>query len=390
MATLHHLVRRRLYTSAAAILNPSDPSAILTSYQKSRAALSLLRSSPALSSDHILSICRAAALSPTTHLDRLALSVAVSSLSKKPESAPTLRSLIDGLPKSPRSLAHSIVLYGQGKLLDDAFHVFTSIPSPTVRHLNSLLFACILAGNHPEAARIFRDFPVQYDITPNLETYNTIIKSFCESGYSRSVFSLFDEMLRKKIKPNLTTFTHWLSGLYKDQRFDDVPKVLQLMKKNDSHPGVLSIYNVRIHGLCKLGKAAEAKELFKQMIRNGMKPNWVTYGHMIYGFAKEGDLEESKKLYKEMISRGCTPDSSCYFTLMHYLCLGGDFDAALDVCKESMKRDWIPCFKMMKLLVDGLVSKSKVEEAREIIEKVKEKFSSKADMWKEVEESLPQ
>ena len=124
------------------------------------------------------------------------------------------------------------------------------------------------------------------------------------------------------------------------------------------------------------------------MIRNGMKPNWVTYGHMIYGFAKEGDLEESKKLYKEMLSRGCTPDSSCYFTLMHYLCVGGDFDEALEVCKESIKRDWIPCFKTMKMLVDGLVSKSKVEEARELIEKVKEKFSSKADMWKEVEEGL--
>ncbi|KAH7660235.1 Pentatricopeptide repeat-containing protein [Dioscorea alata] len=101
--------------------------------------------------------------------------------------------------------------------------------------------------------------------------------------------------------------------------------------------------------------------LSKQMIRNGMKPNWVTYKYMIYGFAKEGDLEESKKLYKEMISRGCTPDSSCLFTWMHYLCVGG-------VCKESMKRDWIlPCFKTMKMLVDGLVSKAKVEEAREII-----------------------
>ncbi|KAH7661383.1 HCP-like protein [Dioscorea alata] len=161
---------------------------------------------------------------------------------------------------------------------------------------------------------------------------------------------------------------------------------------HDSHPGALSIYNnVRIHGLCKLGKAAEAKDLFKQMILNGMKPNWVTNKYMIYGFAKDGGLEESKKLYKEMVSRGCTPDSSCYFTLMHYLCVGGDFNVALEVCKESMKRDWIlPCFKTMKMLVDGLVSKSKVKEAREIIEKVKEKFSSKADMWKEVEEGLPQ
>ena len=105
------------------------------------------------------------------------------------------------------------------------------------------------------------------------------------------------------------------------------------MKRNDSHPGVLSIYNIRTH--------------------------------------------------KEMLSRGCTHDNICYFSLMRYLCVGGDFDATLEVCKESMKRDWVPCFKTMKMLV----SKSKVEEAREIIKKVK-KFSSKADMRKEVEEGL--
>ncbi|EHA8589686.1 pentatricopeptide repeat-containing protein, mitochondrial [Cocos nucifera] len=386
-----HLLLHRL-SSAAAILSPGDPSAVLTSKQKSRAALSLLKSekNPA----RIVEICRAADLTPASPLDRTALSIAASKLAASGSFA-ALRSYLDGFltPRpdisSDRLRSHAIVLFGQAGMFDDAVRTFKTSDSPSVRSLNALLFACILAKKHDEVGRIFRDFPTSYGIAPNLDTYNTVIKSFCESGTSRSFFSVLDEMIRVGIKPNMTTFCTALAGFYREERFDDVGKVLELMKKHDCHPG-LSAYNVRLQSLCKLKRLGEAKALFEEMLAKGMKPNWVTYNHLIFGFCKEGDLEEAKKLYKEMGRRGCVADSSCYFTLIYYLCQGGDFEAALGVAKETMARNWVPCFSTMKMLVNGLVSRSKVEEARELIEKMKEKFSGNADMWKEVEEGLPQ
>lgn len=395
------LRHRRTFSSSSssAILNPSDPSAPLSSKQKSRAALSLLKSissssaapdAAAADADRIVAICRAAALSPSSHLDRHALSLAVSSLSAS-RSFDHLRSLLHSLLLSPHSpprhLSHAIVLFGQAGLLDDALRTFRS--HPDLPSLNALLFACILSRNHDRVPRLFRDLPASHGINPNLDTYNTVLKSFSESGTSRSFFSVLDEMSRAKIKPNRTTFYTALAGFYKEERFDDVEKVLELMKKHDCRPG-LTTYNVRIQSLCKLKRPGEAMALLKEMKGKGMKPNWVTYNHLIYGFCKEGDLEEAKKLYKEMRSRGCVGDSAFYFTLIYYLCKGGDFETALGLCRETMARNWIPCFSTMKMLVNGLVSASKVEEAKEIVEKIKEKFSGNADMWKEVEEALPQ
>ncbi|WOK99751.1 hypothetical protein Cni_G08463 [Canna indica] len=380
----YHLCLRS-FSSAASILNPSDPSAVLTSKQKSRAAHALLKSETDPS--RIVDICRAAALSPSSsHVDRVALSTAVSALADS-RSFSQVRSLLDSLPSS--ALPHSIVLYGQAGMLEDAIRAFRECKFPSARSLNSLLFACILAGRHDEVGRIFRDFPAAHGIAPNVDTYNTVVKAFCESGTSRSFYSVLDEMCRAGIKPNMTTFCTALDGFYREERFEDVDKVLGLMKKHDCYPG-LSAYNVRIQSLCKLKRSSDAKALFKEMVATGMKPNWVTYNHLVYGFCKEGNLDEAKKLYKEMRGRGCIPNSKFYFTLIYYLCQGEDFEAALAVCKDTMARNWVPCYSTMKMLVKGLVSKSKVEEARDVMEKVKEKFSGNTDMWKEVEEALPQ
>lgn len=378
---LHLLLRRNFSASPSAILNPSDPATPLTSKQKSRAAFSLLKTTT--DPDQILSICRAAALSPSTHIDRSALSMAVNKLSSSQSITP-LRSLISSLllPSSP---PHAIVYFAQGGLLEDAISTFKAHPS--TRSLNSLLLACIIAKRHSEIPRIYSEFPQSYNVTPDLDTYNTVIKSFCESGTSRSFYSVLDEMLKRGVKPNRATFCTALSGFYMEEKFDDVKKVLELMKKHKCGPG-LTAYNVMIQSLCKLKRVSEAKELLEEMRRKGVKPNWLSYNHLIHGLCKEGNLEEVKRLYKKMGAKGFVGDGKFYFTVIYFLCKGGDFDMAYEVYKKILETNWVPCFSTMKMLVKGLASNSRVEDAKEIIEKMKEKFQSNSEVWKEVEDAL--
>jgi hypothetical protein len=62
----------------------------------------------------------------------------------------------------------------------------------------------------------------------------------------------------------------------------------------------------------------------------------------------------------------------------------------LEVYNETAPRNWMPSFSTMKMHVNGLVGSSRMDEAKGIIEKLKEKFSNKIDGWKEVEEALQQ
>ena len=84
------------------------------------------------------------------------------------------------------------------------------------------------------------------------------------------------------------------------------------------------------------------------------------------------------------------PDGECYFTLVHFLCCGGEFEAALEVAKECMGKGWVPNFTTMKSLVNGLAGALKVDEAKEVIKQIKEKFAESGDKWDEIEAGLPQ
>ncbi|KAG8385721.1 hypothetical protein BUALT_Bualt03G0074600 [Buddleja alternifolia] len=387
--TLHQ--HRRLFSTSLQTPHSKTP---LSSKEKSRTALSLIRFEK--NPERILDICRAAVLNPETHLDRVAYSRAISKLRESNHCEAIRGLIIESMNqldvKSERVLSHFIVLYGQGGLVEDALKLFDEMPmmgvERNVKTLNSLLFSCVLARNYGEMRRVFLEFPRKYGLEPNLETYNTVLKGFCESGSASTAHSVLAEMERKCIKPNGTTFATAIAGFYRDEQFSDVGKMMQLMKKYGMEPGI-GIYNVRIQSLCKLKRSNEAKALLDGILSRGMKPNCVTYGHLIYGFCREGKFDVAMSLFEEMVERGLEPEAECYFTLVYYLCQGGEFEPALSICKECMSKGWVPNISSMKSLVDGLLSIEKVNEAREIIRQVKEKFSRNADSWSEIEERLP-
>lgn len=400
LSRLRHSLTQRLhhgyqFSTASSILSPNSTTP-LSSKEKTRAALSLLKTEQ--NPHTILDICRAAALTPDCHLDRIAYSVAISKLSGSnyfDSIRELLESELENRPdlQTERFVAHSIVLYGQAGMVNQAVEVFKRIDdldiNRSVKSLNALLFACLLAKDYEEMKRVFVEFPKLYKIEPNLDSYNTVIKGFSESGSTSSGYSVVAEMERKSVKPNATTFGHMLAGFYREEKFEDVGKVMNLMEERHLHMGI-GTYNIRIQGLCKLKKSSEAKALLDGMLARRMKPNSVTYTHLIHGFCKEGDLEQAKNLFKTMKNRGCQPESDCYFTLVYFLCKGGDVEAALQIAKESMEKGWVPNFGTMKSLVEGLVGIKKVEEARELIKQIKEKVTKNAHMWDEIEAGLPQ
>ena len=121
-------------------------------------------------------------------------------------------------------------------------------------------------------------------IEPDLGTYNTMIKALCE--FRPSLYSILVDMESKGVKPNATTFGIMLAGFYKEEKYEEVGKVLNL--KEHGIPVGGSSYNIRNQSLCMLMKSNKAKA--HGMQSKGIKPNSVTYNHLFHGFCKEGNL----------------------------------------------------------------------------------------------------
>ncbi|KAL3850857.1 hypothetical protein ACJIZ3_012739 [Penstemon smallii] len=366
------LQRHRVLSTSTSILNP-DSKTPLTGRDKSRTTISLIQFET--DPERILDICRAASLTPESHLDRVAYTKAISKL-KESHYYDGIRcflkeSLTRSDSKSERFVSHFIVLYGQAGLVSDAVKLFDEMPEMgverNVKTLNSLLFSCIVGKEYGQMKRIFDEFPRKYGLVPNLDTYNTVLAGFCESGSASLSHSILAEMERRSMKPNETTFSTVIVGFYAEEKFMDVGKITELMRRYGFEQGI-SIYNVRIQSLCKLKRSSEAKALLDAILSRGMNPTCMTYHHLIYGFCREGKLDVAKSLFEEMVSRNLKPD-------------GKDFEAALSICKESMAKNWIPNITTMKSLVKGLMFIEKIDEARKIVERMKKKFPRSADKW---------
>ncbi|ESQ35687.1 hypothetical protein EUTSA_v10007792mg [Eutrema salsugineum] len=392
---VQNVIQFRFVSTNLSIHTPNSKTSLTSKQKKSRAILSLLKTEN--NPDRILEICRSASLTPDYHVDRVAFSVAVVTLASEKHFV-AVSQLLDGFiqnqpyPKSESFAARAIILYGRANMLDRSLQTFRDLEQyeipRTVKSLNALLYACLMAKDYNEARRVYFEMPKIYGIEPDLETYNLMIKVLCESGSTSSSYSIVAEMERKLVKPTASSFGLMIAGFYKEDKYDDVRKVLRVMRELGVHVGVAT-YNIMIHCLCKRKKSAEAKALLDGVVSSRMRPNSVTYSHLIHGFCSEGNLDEAMSLFEVMVRSGYKPDSECYFTLIHCLCKGGDFETALILCRESMEKNWVPSFSVMKWLVSGLASVSKVEESKELIAQVKQKFTRNADLWNEVEAALP-
>jgi pentatricopeptide repeat protein len=84
---------------------------------------------------------------------------------------------------------------------------------------------------------LFKELPKKLSIEPDLISYNTVIKAFCQMGSFDSAVLLLDEMENKGLEPNLFTFNTLLNGLYGKGRVSDGEKIWELMlKKNVVRP----------------------------------------------------------------------------------------------------------------------------------------------------------
>nr|DAD42496.1 TPA_asm: hypothetical protein HUJ06_000726 [Nelumbo nucifera] len=128
-----------------------------------------------------------------------------------------LRSPYDDISKEGFAI-RLISLYGQSSMSEHACRTFGQLPelkcTRTVKSFNALLSACADSRNFDKADQIFRELPSRLSITPDLFSYNIMIRALCDRGSLDSALSFLDEMEKNGVGPNLITFNTLLNAFY--------------------------------------------------------------------------------------------------------------------------------------------------------------------------------
>ncbi|XP_016459379.1 small ribosomal subunit protein mL103 (rPPR7)-like isoform X1 [Nicotiana tabacum] len=288
-------------------------------------------------------------------------------------------------------LSSIIRSYGVAGMFDHALNIYHEMddlgtPRSTIS-FNVLLSACVHSKQYDRVPHLFDEIPVKYGFLPDKVSYGILIRSYCENGSPEMAMERLKEMEEKDVEITTVTFTTILHSFYKKGKIDEAKRVWNEMVIRGHGPDV-GAYNVKIMNI-QGGDPEGVKALIEEMSDAGLKPDTISYNYLMTCYCKNGLMDEAQKVYEDLGSKGCNPNAATFRTLIFYLCKKGRFETGYKVFKESVRVHKIPDFSTLKYLVEGLVQRSKLKDAKGMGRTVKKKFPPNlVKAWTKLEEEL--
>lgn len=189
---------------------------------------------------------------------------------------------------------------------------------------------CWTRSNNPAAAKenvLHR--MLDWRVSPDVVSYNTIIQSYARLGMVQEAEDLFHELLHSasddsEVTPNSRTFTAMMMALSTKKSIQSAEKAEYLLatmiQKHqedewDTMPDIYT-YNTVLRCWCTLRDGSRAETFFRQM-EERVEPDVISYNSLLSSYYH--NFEKGVALVEEMMERKIQPDKVTKRTLLHVL-----------------------------------------------------------------------
>ncbi|KAH0986139.1 hypothetical protein GBA52_013316 [Prunus armeniaca] len=269
--------------------------------------------------------------------------------------------------------------YGKAHLRNKAVELFYRMVDEfqcrrTVKSFNSVLNVIIQEGHYSHALEFSYHVvgTTGMNISPNVLSFNLIIKSMCKLGLVDRAVQVFREMPLRNCTPDVFTYSTLMDGLCKEKRIDEAVFLLDEMQLEGCIPSPVT-FNVLINALCKKGDLGRAAKLVDNMLLKGCVPNEVTYNTLIHGLCLKGKLDKAVSLLDRMVSNKCVPNDVTYGTIINGLVKQGRAVDGAQVMMSMEERGNHANEYIYSVLVSGLFKEGKSEDAMRLWKEMLEK-----------------
>ncbi|KAL0909036.1 hypothetical protein M5K25_023558 [Dendrobium thyrsiflorum] len=221
-------------------------------------------------------------------------------------------------------------LYADGGDLHSALHLFDVLPHPNIFAWTPIIAFLSRSGDHQRclltysrmraagiapdgyvlpvalrssgsslfAAAALHANAVKFAAAANLHVSNALITAYADSGDVSSAGRVFVTMDGR----DLLSWNSMISAFVSTGSTEPALDLLRSMASVGYEPDIVT-WNTILDGYCRVGRFAEAVEIFNQMT----EPNVVSYTIMIVGHARSGNHEAALGIFRRMASGGAVP-----------------------------------------------------------------------------------
>ncbi|CAL8177762.1 unnamed protein product [Prunus armeniaca] len=280
-------------------------------------------------------------------------------------------------------------LYGKCGEFERARQVFDEMPEGDVVASSIMITSYVDYGLVEEANGVFNRVR-----TKDTVCWTAMIDGLVRNGEMNRALEVFREMQRNNVRPNEVTVVCVLSACsqlgalelgrwvhsYMDKygiefnyivggalinmhsRCGDIDEAVEVFGKMQERD--VSSYNSMIEGLAMHGKSNEAVEMFWTMIKQGLRPNSITFVKVLNACSHGGLLELGFEIFHSMTTRhGIQPQIEHYGCMVDLLGRSGQLEEAYSfITKMKMAPDHI--------MLGALLSACKIHGNLELGERV--------------------
>ena len=269
--------------------------------------------------------------------------------------------------------------YGEGGLFKESIKLFQTMKSigvsPSVVTFNSILSILLRRGRTNMAKAVYDEMLSTYGVTPDVYTYNILIRGFCKNSMVDEGFHFFKEMMSFDCDPDVVTYNTLVDGLCQAGKVSIAHNLVNGMRKKckDLNPNIVT-YTTLIRGYCMKQEIDKALVILEEMNTMGLKPNVISYNTLIKGLCETHKLDQIKDILEQMIGNGgFSPDTCTFNTLIHAHCSAGNLDEALKVF-ENMKKFQVPADSASySVLIRSLCQRGDYDTAEKLFDELFEK-----------------
>lgn len=169
---------------------------------------------------------------------------------------------------------------------------------------------------------------------PDIVTYSTIVKGYCNSGgLDRALEILKDMQIDGKLTPDEVMYNSVLDGCAKEHRPNEALKLLEDMKRTGVTPSnyTLSIM-VKLMGRCR--RLNQAFSIIGDISSTyGLKVNIQVYTCLIQACFNNRQATKAVALHDQIIKEGLLPDEMTYSALVKGCLQASLIDSAVHLAK---------------------------------------------------------
>ncbi|XP_055836249.1 pentatricopeptide repeat-containing protein At2g27610 [Solanum dulcamara] len=255
-----------------------------------------------------------------------------------------------------------MVSYTKCGEMDDAFKLFSMMH----KFRNVVSWTAMIGGymqnNRPEqAANLFCQMKKD-GIRPNDFTYSTVLAAHP----SISPFQVHAEVIKTEYQSSPTVGTALLDAYVKTGNTDEAAKVFEEIDEKD-----IIAWSAMLSGYAQKGDIQGAVRVFRQLVKNGVRPNEFTFSSVINACVTSmASVEQGKQFHCSVIKSGHSNALCVSSALVTMYAKRGNIESAYEIFKRQPERDLVSWNSM----ISGYAQHGYGTKALKIFEEMQKRY----------------